>query len=130
MAIKRHFLSSVAWEEIEDFVNLEVSFETGFPTTHKIYFRKAVTITGMTAFVTKALAATDAGSITLKNNAGTAMTAGAISIAASSALGFEPTPVAPTANQDIGAGQCVQIAVAKATAGGQARVQIYFKETI
>jgi len=130
MAFKRHMVNSLAWEEIEDFVNLEVSFETGFPTTHKIYFRKPVYITGATAFVTKALAATDAGTITLKNNAGTAMTAGQISIAASSALGFEPTPVIPTANNDIGWGQCVQITVAKTTAGGQARVQIYFKETI
>jgi hypothetical protein len=130
MAIKRQFLSGGPRDEREDFVMAEVSFVTAEQTTHKIYFPFPVFITRMTGFVTQVLGATDAGTITLKNHAGAAMTAGAMSIAAGSAAGFEPTPVIPVTNQDIGWGEKVQLTVAKTTTGGKARVQVYYKETV
>ena len=110
-------------------VALEVSFESGEQTTHKIYFPHAVVITEARAQVTKALAATNSGTITLKNNAGTAMANGVITFSASaplSTLGF----CKPTSNQGIASTNYLQITVAKTTAGGRARVEIHFYKLI
>jgi predicted ATP-grasp superfamily ATP-dependent carboligase len=107
---------------------LEVSFETGEQTTHTIEFPFKVTINKLRAFVTKDLAGTDAGTITAKNNAGTAMTGGTITLAASSAVGTVGTAT-PTANNVIDTGQVLQLTVAKTTAGGRARVEIQYTRT-
>lgn len=110
-------------------ISFEASFESGEQTTHKIYFPYPVYITEARAQVTKALAATNAGTITLKNNAGTAMATGVITFAASSALatlGY----CKPTSKQGISATQYLQITVAKTTAGGRARVVIYFTKLL
>lgn len=109
------------------FFTLEVSFESGEQTTHKIYFPIAVKIVGLKAFVTKALSGTDDGTITPKDNAGTTMTEGTITLEASSAVGTEASAT-PTANNVINADQKLQLTVAKTTAGGKARVTVWYEE--
>jgi len=110
-------------------IGLEVSFETGEQTTHTVYFPFKVTVNKIRSFVTKALAATDDGTITAKNNAGTGMTNGVITIAASAAVAAEGS-ASPTANNVIGADEKIQLTIAKTTAGGRARVTIEFTRTV
>ena len=76
-------------ELLEGIVDIEVSFESGETTTHTIYFPMKVTINKIRSFVTIALAGTDAGTITSKNNGGTNMTDGVVTIAASAAIAEE-----------------------------------------
>lgn len=106
-------------------VDLEVSFEAGEQTTHTLYFPFKVTINKIRAFVTKALAATDDGTITAKNNAGTGMTNGAITLTASSAVATEGS-ASPSANNVIDIDEKLQLTVAKTTAGGHARVTVEY----
>lgn len=113
-------------EKLKGIVDLEVSFENGEQTTHTLYFPYKVKITKLRAFVTKALAGTDAGTITAKNNGGTAMTNGAISLAASSTVGTEGSAT-PTANNVIDVDEKLQLTVAKSTAGGKARVTVEYE---
>ncbi len=110
------------------FIMFETSVETGFPTTHTIYFPFPVTITQMRTFVTKALAATDNATFQLKNNAGTNMTDGLITLVASTALANEAN-CQPSANNTIAAGEKAQLVVAKTTAGGAVRVFLEYTRT-
>lgn len=105
-----------------------VSFETGFQGTYTFYFPKACTVTKIRGFANKALAATDAGTITAKNNAGTDMANGVLTFAASAAFGNEQT-ANPTTNNTFTAGQKIQFAVAKTTPGGEALVFIEYTLT-
>jgi hypothetical protein len=81
-------------------IALPVSFETGEQLTHTLYFPKGATVTRLRALVTKALANTDAGTIQGKNDGGTNMTTGLITIPLSSALATEVT-VTPTGKQHV-----------------------------
>jgi hypothetical protein len=56
-----------------------ISFEAGEVGALKVFFNKAVTIKKLRFFTTLALAATDAGTITAKNAAGSAMASGVLS---------------------------------------------------
>ncbi|HEY9014955.1 MAG TPA: hypothetical protein VIM84_07825 [Gemmatimonadales bacterium] len=107
---------------------IEVSFETGETTTHKIYFPDAVTIQGYRVFVVKALAGTDAGTIEIQNSAGTRMTPnGLITLAASTPLASETNGSQVfTANNQVSAGDFIQIIGAKTTKGGRARLTIEY----
>jgi hypothetical protein len=97
---------------------IDVSFEAGETTTYKVQCPVGVQITGFYASVTKALAATDAGTIQLIDNTGT--TQATISFPASSSLTTEstqnPTPFS------IPAGSFYRLTWQKATAGGKAKV--------
>ena len=62
------------------------SFEANEKLAHRVYFPMPVTITKIRSLVTKALADTDAGTVTGANSTG-ASTGGATSHAASAALG-------------------------------------------
>lgn len=95
-----------------------ISFETGETGIIKVFFHKKVTINKVRFFTTRALADTDAGTITLKNSAGSAMANGALSIPASSAWGYEPTAVSPTTNNVVTADSFIEVVTAKTTAGG------------
>lgn len=80
------------------------------------------------ATVTTALANTDAGTVTFaigQNDVYTAVTTGVITLALSSALGTRAACV-PTALNIVQAGQSVRLTSAKATAGGEAQVQVLY----
>lgn len=106
-------------------IAIPVSFETGEQLTHTVYFPKGATITRLRHLVTKALAGTDAGTIQAKNNAGTDMATGLITVPASSALATEHT-VTPTTNNVLTAGQKAQFVVSKTTAGGKGSLFIEY----
>lgn len=81
------------------------------------------------ASVQVALAGTDAGSITLArgvNDVYTNMTDGAISLAASSAIGTRASCL-PSASFIVEAGQAVRFTTAKATAGGRTVTQVLYE---
>jgi hypothetical protein len=107
---------------------LPISFASGAQTTHTIYFNAAVTVNTVRSFVTTALAATDSGTLTCSNNAGTAMSGGVVTIDASSVVGTEDSAT-PTTNNTFTSGQKMQIAAAKSTAGGVVNVFIEYTVT-
>jgi hypothetical protein len=99
-----------------------LSFETGQQNTARLFFNDRVKITRIRGEVTKALAATDAGTITPKNSGGATMTSGVLTFPLSSALNTRQTGV-PTANNIVAAGDFCDLTAAKTTAGGE--VQVY-----
>ena len=108
---------------IRELITLEVSFETGEQTTHKIRFPYYALVKMVNVQVTKQLAGSNSGTLTFKNNGGTAMTNGVVTIPASTAVGalFSATPT--RYNGIARRGYC-QITAAKTTAGGRVRVEI------
>jgi hypothetical protein len=107
---------------------IPISFVAAQQTTHTLYFPMAVTVTAIRAFVTTSLAATDPGVVTCKNNAGTPMANGTVTIPASSAPGIEVS-VSPTSNDTFTAGQKMQLTCSKVTSGGAANIYISFYTT-
>lgn len=105
--------------------DLGMSFETGEQNTVKLYFPFAVTITKVRATVSKALAATDAGTITGANSTGNS-TGGVVTVPASSAIGFEATAAVPTTNIVVPANDFYSFTSAKPTAGGKVHLQIEY----
>src|ERR1051326_5046298 len=103
--------------------DLMMSFESGEQATHRFYFNQKALITQLRAIVTKALAGTDAGTITPKNSAGSAMAGGTLTLAASSAIGTAAAAT-PTTNMVVQAGDYIDVVTAKSTAGGKAHVCI------
>ncbi len=103
-----------------------VSFETGEQGAAKVYFPSSVTVTKVRTTVTKALAGTDAGTVTGANATG-ASTGGQTSHAASAAIGNEQSAT-PTTNNTVDAGSFYQLTSAKTTAGGKALVTIEYKQ--
>ena len=107
-------------EAASELINIAVSFETGEVGAIKIKMPYAGTFKDVYAIATKALAATDAGTVIFKNNAGTTMTVTTpISFAASDAYGTAYTS-AITANNTFIKGDIIIIQTAKATVGGKA----------
>lgn len=104
-----------------------VSFETGEQCNNDIIIPSKCTITGISANVTKALTATDAGTITAKI-AGTGITTGVITIPLSSALGTT-VAVVPSAANLATAGQVLTLLTAKTTVGGKALVTVTYTRT-
>lgn len=110
---------------VAEVVTLPVSFETGEQGAHKVYFPAPVTITKIRSQVSKAIAATDAGTITGANATG-ASTGGVITHDASDAFGVEEVAT-PTTNVNVDADSYYQLTSAKSTAGGKAVVTIEYK---
>jgi hypothetical protein len=109
-------------------INLLVSFEAAGGTApsvgdFKIKMPYPGTVSEIYGFVVKAIAATDAGTIQAKNNAGTNMTAGLITCAASDARGTAYT-VSPSANNTFIAGDVLTFTTAKVTNGGLVQLSI------
>lgn len=96
---------------------LTVSFETGEQTGYSLTLPYACTVVGVTGVVVKAIAATDAGTITGSCN-GVNMTAGVITCAASDALGITYS-ITPTANNVLAIGQVLKFVTLKTTVGGK-----------
>lgn len=108
----------------KDFKTYSVSFETGELGIYKIRCSFPGSITNIYAEAVKAIANTDAGTVILKNNAGTTMTVTTpISFAASDAFGTAYSS-AVTANNTFIAGDIITITTAKTTAGGKVLVTL------
>jgi len=108
--------------------SLNMSFETGEQTTTRVYFPMKVTINKIRGIVMKALAATDAGTVTGGNSTG-ASTGGVLTMAASSALNYEPTAATPTTNNVVLADGYYYLTTAKSTAGGKVLVSLEYTVT-
>ena len=105
--------------------DITVSFETGEVTaTNQIYFPYRVKITKIRGIVTKAIAATDNGTITGANSTGSS-TAGAITCVASDALNTAYS-VSPTSNNEVAKDGYYKLTTAKTTAGGKVLVTLEF----
>jgi hypothetical protein len=102
-----------------------VSFESGEQCNNRFKMPCAGTVTGAYAVCTKAIASTDAGTIVLKNAAGTTMTAGTVTFAASDPLETAYT-VTPTANNTFAAGDILYAVTSKTTAGGKVLLTITY----
>lgn len=109
----------------EGVTRLNMSFETGEQTTTRIYFPTKVTINKIRGIVMKALAGTDAGTVTCGNSTG-ASTGGVLTLAASSALNYEPTAATPSTNNVVLADGYYYLTTAKSTAGGKILVSLEY----
>lgn len=108
---------------INETIQLQVSFESGYLGDFKIKMPYAGTVTGIYAYAIKAIAGTDNGTIVAKNNGGTTMTDGTITYTASDARGTAYT-VSPSANNTFAAGDLLTFTTAKVTAGGVVQLSI------
>jgi hypothetical protein len=115
--------STLTQEARTEVITLQVSFETGFIGDFKIKLGFSGTVTEIYSYATKAIAATDNGTIVPKDNAGTTMTDGTITYTASDARGTAYTST-PTANNTFVAGDVLTFTTAKATAGGVVQLSI------
>ena len=116
-------VAKLATELQYEVVTIPVSFETGEQCANKVKMPYAGTVSEIYGIVTKAIAATDAGTVTAKNNGGTTMTEGVITAAASAALDTAYT-VTPTANNTFVAGDILSFTTAKTTVGGKMLLSI------
>lgn len=118
--------SKLATTLLTDNKSYSVSFESGEVGAYKIKMTFSGSATNAYAAATKAIAATDAATVIIKNNAGTTMTCTTpISFAASDAFGTA-YDTAITANNTFVAGDIITVNTAKPTAGGKALVTITF----
>lgn len=102
-----------------------VSFETGEQCNNRFKMPFAGTVNGVYAVCTKAIAGTDAGTIVLKNAAGTTMTDGTVTFVASDPLETAYT-VTPSANNSFAAGDILYAVTSKTTAGGKVLLTITY----
>lgn len=101
-------------------VSCPVSFETDGVGVMTIYFPFAVTVNLVRTCVTKVLAASNTATVTAKNAAGTGMTGGVVTIAASAAVGELDVSTTISGNNTIAADSFMTLTSAKSTAGGTA----------
>jgi hypothetical protein len=107
-----------------ELVTIAASFETGEVGAIKFKMPYAGSITNIYAIATKAIAATDAGTVLLKNNSGTTMTVTTpIVFAISDPFGTAYSS-SVTANNTFVANDILSITTAKATAGGKILVSL------
>jgi hypothetical protein len=104
-----------------------MSFETGEQTTIRVYFPMKVTINKIRTEVTKALAATDAGTVTCGNSSG-ASTSGVCTHAASAALANRQV-ASPSTNNVVLADGYYYLTTAKTTVGGKVLVGLEYTLT-
>lgn len=123
----KHPLAEVNANVLSEIVTIPLSFETGEQTITKIYFNNKVTVNKIRSIVMKALAATDAGTITAASSGG-AMASGVITHAAGEALNTEQS-VSPTTNNVIAINSYIQLTSAKTTVGGTVLVTVEYTIT-
>jgi len=123
-------INAGAWTvgAISEIITLDVSFETDEIGDFKIKMPYAGTVTGIYAFVTKAIAATDDATIVPKNNAGTTMGSGTITFTAADPRGTAETST-PSTNNTFIANDVLTFTTAKTTAGGKAVLSISVTRT-
>jgi hypothetical protein len=117
--------------------NLEAALKTDFiifgkvditdTTVWKIEFPYKVTIDKVNTVVSVALSANET-TVTLKNNAGTSMTDGVVTIASEAAKGDVDT-ASPTAHNVIAAGEDIQLVSSGACSTGKVIVTIHYTRT-
>lgn len=120
--------SSITVDKVEnnlkyEWLYISGSFETGEVGDYKIKMPYSGTVSEIYAYATKAIAGTDDGTITPKDNGGTTMTAGVITFTASDARGTAYTST-PTANNTFVAGDILTFTHAKTTAGGKVNISV------
>lgn len=108
---------------ISDVLTIDVSFESGEQGDFKVKLPYSCTVTEIYAYAVKAIAGTDSGTIVPKNNAGTTMTGGTITYAASDPRGTAYTST-PSANNTFSSGEYLTLTTAKTTAGGKVMLSI------
>lgn len=119
---KRKTLQQTAGEK--SVITVPVSFETGELGASRVYFPFAVRITKILSGVTKAIAASNNGTITGANATGVS-TGGVITHDASDPIGTRETAT-PTTNNTVAADSYYQLTTAKSTAGGKALVTLEY----
>lgn len=127
-AVKTYVDSSVTGKATKQVEVFDMSFETGEEGQYKFYFPNAITINKIRSQVVKALAATDAGTITCGNSVG-ASTGGVVTHAASAAIGDAQTAT-PTTNNTVAADSYYYFTSAKTTAGGKVKVSVEYTITL
>ena len=110
-------------EDSERIIIVPVSFETGEQTDTFINFSRSVQILACNAYVSKALAGTNAGTITLKD--ASANTISTITIPLSSAINTDVDGAISATYYKTGAS--LEIISQKTTAGGKALLQITYR---
>lgn len=106
-----------------------VSFDTASELGDvKVLMPYDCTVTGYYAAVTKTVEATNNATITPKNNAGTTMTGGALTLTAGTTIGTAFTST-PSDNNTFTAGQVMTLKVAKGTAGGKVLLTMTYTRT-
>lgn len=102
-------------------IYIPVSFEANEVGTIYIKFAYACSLVEYFGSVSKTLAATDDGTITLYDDSGTIMTGSTMTFSASAAVGtnVNVTSATITSNQAFTTGQTMRIVTAKTTAGGR-----------
>lgn len=110
-----------------------ISFVTANQGTYYVYFPFACTVTNINVRVTSIIAGTDAGSLTIQNDAGSAMvgsslTAGALAVASGAAFGTGYSSTL-TSNNTFTAGQSMKIISSKTTSGGVVSADITYTRT-
>ena len=113
---------------IPELITIPISFENGEQCNNRFKMPFAGTVVEAYAVCTKAIAGTDAATITLKNNSGTTMGTGTITFAASDPLETAYT-VTPSSNNTFVAGDVLYATGAKTTAGGKALLTIKVTRT-
>jgi hypothetical protein len=106
---------------------MPMSFETGEQAAAKVYFPFKVTINTILGTVTKAIAASDNGTITGANTDG-ASAGGVITAVASDALNVEYS-VTPTTNNVVLANGFYKLTALKSTAGGKVLCTLHWTRT-
>lgn len=106
----------------------EISFETGEQGLYRILLPGKCKLLTPVVRVTRALAATDDGTIELQNAAGTTMTgtAGTITIPAATAFGSQYSG-SITGNNTFASLEQIRIVTAKTTAGGKCSIDLLFE---
>lgn len=112
---------------IKDSIVLPMSFETGEVGQYKLYFPMKVTINKIRTQVVKALAATDAGTITCGNSTGASATG--VCTHAASAIYGDAQVASPTTNNVVLANGYYYFTSAKTTAGGKVLVSVEYTLT-
>ena len=111
--LKRQIVSTIA------------SFETGQQGIYKVFFNSNVTINKVRAFVTKALSATDVGTIQARNSGSANMGTGLITLALSSPFATEGV-ASPTTNNVIAKDAHMELDCLKTTVGGEVQIHIEY----
>lgn len=120
---RRHRHQGVEDEKLNNGVERVVaSFETGEQVSLNLYVPFGIKILKVRGRVIKVIAATNDGTINIKDSAGATMAT--LTAAASTAIDTDLTEVVPDDNNLIGKDQFYEIESAKATAGGKVMVSI------
>ncbi len=102
-----------------------LSFETGEQGAYRIYTFGKIRVVRVKAIVTKAIAATDDGTITIKDAAGD--TIATLTATASDTIGTEyDTTIITDTDKDIGKDSYFDLVTAKSTAGGKVIVSVEY----